>query len=147
MVAIAYYQFGLFFRVKSIFTMPSYCTNIPVIDSIPEPDDMILYQPYFEVPAGCTSFKVHIMVPSNCYVISSDSSAAPASGACGSPSDLQHTIYILKNVPCSNTDRTQLIHTLAYEEDPNGHTLYVYVVDAANGTVKGAVKSKRKFIT
>jgi hypothetical protein len=126
--------------------MPDYCANIITIDSVPSFDDMVPFVPYFAVPNGCTYIDVFIKVPNNCYYIASDENHAPAAGACGAPGDLQNTIYLDISANCTDSTPTKLTKRLNYSEDPNGHILFIYVLDQTTGNVGGGAKTKKTMV-
>jgi len=125
-------------------TMPSYCSLITEVDKLPPQNEMIMFKPYFEVPDGCTSITVSVLLPSACYIIQGDSPYAPAGGACGGPADLQNTLVVNQISDCSDSTPTIRTRVLDYREDPGGNKLIIYVVDNSDsGTVKGGGKSKK----
>lgn len=121
--------------------MPQYCDTEPEINSVPPPSEMKLFKPYFTIPEECTSFEVYIHVDSECYYIQGTEPGYPADGPCGNPQDLQQMILLQRNTGCKSVSKTVLSVRLDYCESPNGQKINIYVVDQADGKVKGESKS------
>lgn len=125
-------------------SLPNYCDLTPEVNSVPSEADMVFFKPYFCIEDRCSSFEVHVRVPSECYEILSSQQGFPGTGSCTNAVQHNEIIKIDKIAGCESSVPKMLKQTLSYSQSDDGQKIYIYVQDdSMAGTIKGGSLSTR----